>query len=55
MVKKLSSELLDILACPVCKGSLLYKKDKNQLICKRCKEKYEVKDGIPILLPPELK
>jgi len=48
-----SKELLKILACPVCKGDLKLKGKK--LTCKSCKEEYLVKDGIPILLPPELR
>ncbi len=42
-------ELLKILACPVCKGDL--KLEKNKLICLSCKKEYEIKEGIPILLP----
>ncbi len=48
----LSKELFDILACPVCKGDLVYNSGKTGLVCKRCKVEYPIKDGIPILLPP---
>lgn len=44
-------ELLDILACPVCKSDLKYNKDKTSLICIKCKKEYKIKEGIPILLP----
>lgn len=27
--------LLEIVACPVCKGKLTYDKDRQELICKR--------------------
>ncbi len=47
----LSKELLDILACPVCKGDLLYDKERNVLVCNSCRVYYEVKEGIPVLLP----
>jgi len=55
MVEELSQELLDILACPVCKGELEYKKKANKLYCAKCKHNYPIKEGIPILLPPEKK
>ncbi len=47
----LSSELLTVLACPLCKGNVLYNKKKNQLSCKQCDKTYHVKNGIPVMLP----
>lgn len=47
----LSKELLNILACPKCKGDLEYKEEKQVLYCASCKEEYPVTDGIPELLP----
>ena len=47
-------KLLKILACPVCKSNLEYNKDKTKLVCTKCKAIYSIKDGIPILLPPEI-
>ncbi len=47
----LSEDLIKILACPVCKGDLLYEEEKNRLVCKNCKVFYEIKEGIPVLLP----
>lgn len=49
----LKKELLDILACPKCKGDLEYDKENNKLICKKCRLKYQVKDDIPIMLIDE--
>ncbi len=46
----LSKELLDILACPKCKGELLYDERKNVLICPNCKVYYPIEEDIPILL-----
>ncbi len=43
-------KLLDILACPVCKGKLAYNKKTNELICKFDRLAYPVIDGIPALL-----
>ena len=51
--KILSKELLDILACPLCKTDLRYDKKNQKLICKKCKRKYPVRDGIPIMLVEE--
>ena len=55
MKQELPEELIRILACPVCKSKLEYKKDKNILRCNKCKINYPVKEGIPVLLPPEKK
>jgi uncharacterized protein len=49
----LNKELLDILACPKCKGDLEYKTDPHELICHTCKLKYSVKDDIPNFLIDE--
>ena len=47
-------ELFDILACPVCKADLKYNKDKTGFECVKCKAKYPIRNGIPVLLPPEM-
>lgn len=49
----LSKELLDILACPECKGDLVYDEPDQGLICHNCKKKYPVRDGIPVMLVEE--
>ncbi len=49
----IDKELLDIIACPVCKGDLELK--GNKLLCKKCGIEYPIEDGIPILLPPDNK
>ncbi|ABM02744.1 protein of unknown function DUF343 [Psychromonas ingrahamii 37] len=46
----LDIKLLDIIACPLCKGKLSYKKNSNELICKFDHLAYPVIDGIPALL-----
>ena len=46
-------ELLDILACPKCKGDLMLSENENGLICEACQLMYEIKDDIPILLIDE--
>ncbi|KAA0016378.1 MAG: Trm112 family protein, partial [Thermoplasmata archaeon] len=50
-------ETLDIICCPVCKGDLELKVEKEEngeivkgkLICKKCEVTYEIEDGIPNL------
>lgn len=51
----LSKELLDILACPKCKGDIEYDIDKNELRCLNCRLIYRVEDDIPIMLIDEAK
>ncbi len=51
--QELPKELLEVLACPVCKGELEYDKQANKLICHGCRLKYRIEDGIPIMLEEE--
>jgi len=46
----ISKELLEILACPKCKGDIRLTGKEDGLICDRCKLLYPIKDGIPIML-----
>jgi uncharacterized protein len=45
--------LLEILVCPRCKGELEYLESPESLLCHACGLRYEVRDGIPILLIDE--
>ena len=49
----LNEELLEILACPKCKGDLEYRKDEDQLVCEQCRLIYRIEDDIPIMLIDE--
>jgi uncharacterized protein YbaR (Trm112 family) len=51
----ISKELLDILACPKCKGDIYLNATEDGLICDKCKLLYEIKDDIPIMLIDEAK
>ena len=65
----MKTDLLDILACPVCKGSLDLQADEiapegaadagevltGTLTCVPCGERYPITGGIPNLLPPDLR
>jgi uncharacterized protein YbaR (Trm112 family) len=48
-----SQELLDILACPKCKGDLHLTSAGDGLVCQACKLIYPIKDDIPIMLVDE--
>jgi D-glycero-D-manno-heptose 1,7-bisphosphate phosphatase len=49
----IKKELLDILACPKCKGDIVLTKKKDGLVCKSCKLIYPIKDDIPVMLIDE--
>lgn len=49
----LAKELLDILACPKCKGDLEYDQAGQKLTCWACKLRYSIEDDIPIMLIDE--
>ncbi len=59
----MKTELMDILACPRCKGKLeleVVVEEGGEVIsgkldCAACKLSYPIEDGIPNLLPPELR
>ncbi len=46
----MDNKLLEILACPVCKGELLYDKQRQELICRLDKLAFPIRDGIPVML-----
>ncbi|MBM4410767.1 MAG: Trm112 family protein [Chloroflexi bacterium] len=56
-------DLMDILACPVCKGTLtltVTREDGREILagtlrCAACPADYPINDGIPNLLPPEMR
>ena len=49
----LNKELLDILACPQCKGDLELTGPEDGLICPACELVYPIQDDIPIMLIEE--
>ena len=46
-------KLLDILACPVTKGPLIYDAEKQELISTSAKLSYPIRDDIPVMLEEE--
>ena len=49
----MDSKLLDILACPVCKGPLVYSRATLELVCRLDRLGYPVRDEIPVMLEEE--
>jgi len=49
----MDKRLLDILACPVCKGKLDYDKAAAELICRGDRLAFPIRDGIPVMLEEE--
>jgi uncharacterized protein YbaR (Trm112 family) len=56
-------ELMEILACPLCKGPLelnIEQEDEKEVItgslyCEKCNQRYPIVEAIPNLLPPEMR
>lgn len=46
-------KLLDIIACPVCKGKLKYSADKHELVCLFDRLAFPIKENIPVMLEVE--
>ncbi|MDR2852672.1 MAG: Trm112 family protein [Burkholderiaceae bacterium] len=49
----MDSKLLELLVCPVTKGTLEYDREKQELISRSARLAYPVRDGIPIMLEAE--
>lgn len=47
------TKLMEILACPICKGKLDYDKERQELICNFDRLAYSIEKGIPVLLENE--
>lgn len=49
----MDKKLLEIMACPVTKGPLIYNKEKQELISKSARLAYPIRDNIPVMLEEE--
>jgi len=49
----IDKDLLDILACPKCKGEIHLTQEEDGLICDSCRLKYPIRDDIPVMLIDE--
>ena len=45
--------LLEILVCPVTRGPLDYDRARSELISRKARLAYPIRDGVPIMLPEE--
>ena len=52
-IDSVDPQLLEILVCPLTKGPLEYGAAKQELISRKAKLAYPIRDGIPIMLPEE--
>lgn len=49
----LDERLLEVLACPKCRGDLEYRPEEQSLLCHACRLRYNIGDGIPVMLIDE--
>ena len=49
----MDARLLEILACPVCKGTLKYQRDAGVLVCRMDRLAFPVRDDVPVMLEEE--
>jgi uncharacterized protein YbaR (Trm112 family) len=49
----MDARLLEILACPICKGTLKYQREAHVLVCRLDRLAYPVRDGVPVMLEEE--
>lgn len=49
----MDTKLLDILACPICKGPLVHSRDTRELICRADRLAYPIRDEVPVMLEEE--
>jgi uncharacterized protein YbaR (Trm112 family) len=49
----ISSELLDVLACPKCKQKVELTESGDALVCQADRLRYPIVDGIPVMLVDE--
>ena len=49
----MDKKLLEILACPICKGPLVFRKNEQELVCKGDRLAYPIRDDIPVMLVEE--
>ena len=49
----MDARLLEILACPICKGALIHRRDAQALVCRLDRLAYPIRDGVPVMLEEE--
>jgi uncharacterized protein YbaR (Trm112 family) len=51
----MDAKLLEILVCPICKGPLIFQRERQELVCKLDRLAFPIKDGIPVMLEDEVR
>jgi uncharacterized protein YbaR (Trm112 family) len=51
----MDTRLLEILACPICKGPVVHRRDAHVLVCRADRLAFPIRDGIPVMLEDEAK
>ena len=49
----MDARLIEILACPVCKGPLKYQREPQLLVCRMDRLAYPIRDDVPVMLEEE--
>jgi uncharacterized protein YbaR (Trm112 family) len=49
----MDTRLLEILACPVCKGPVVHRRDAHVLVCRADRLAFPIRDGIPVMIEEE--
>ena len=49
----MDTRLLEILACPICKGPVVHRRDMQVLVCRADRLAFPIRDGIPVMLEDE--
>lgn len=52
-ISKIDVKLLELLACPLTKGPLVWDEKRQELVSRLARLAYPVRDGIPVMLPSE--
>jgi hypothetical protein len=51
----MDTRLLEILACPICKGPVVQRREAHVLVCRADRLAFPIRDGIPVMLEDEAK
>ena len=49
----MDSRLLEILACPICKGPVVHRREAHVLVCRADRLAFPIRDGMPVMLEHE--
>ncbi|MCC6196754.1 MAG: Trm112 family protein [Burkholderiales bacterium] len=49
----MDTRLLEILACPICKGPVVHRRDAQVLVCRADRLAFPIRDGIPVMIEEE--